>query len=345
MRLHKWAVVTLALASVAAPVAADVQVPPGFSTRVYVTGEGFDPDITRRGPGIPATSTLAVDHAGVLYLARTGRRYTAGEVEDLWPIYRIPLGGARLTPRSEASYLYGPPLPNAQVAVIRAPRDLFVTTFDRDRKLGVLYEMRDGRAELIAGGTPARGLAPLLRQPEGAAVDTAGNFYVADRAHNAIIKLDAAGRVLVPRYLSVARPRLVVVDEGNQLWVASDGSAEAPWQRGPGEIWKVDPQGAANVVLRGPVVAGMGLGPGGSLFVADRNEARIVVVGSDGRTMDFAAFTDGDVPRSLCFIPVTPETRRAGIAGDMVVVVVRRSAWPLNEVVRISGPFDERLRR
>jgi hypothetical protein len=42
--------------------------------------------------------------------------------------------------------------------------------------------------------------------------------------------------------------------------------------------------------------------------------------------------------------PVTPETRRAGIAGEVFVVSVRGAAWPVNEVLRISGPFDELIR-
>src|SRR5712664_3245187 len=102
---------------------------------------------------IPSTSTIAFDAAGVLYLARTGRRYGGGEEYDLWPIYRIPPGGARLTPDTERRYHFGPPLLNSQVTATRRGKDLFVTTFDRERKVGALYRMRDGRAELFAGGT------------------------------------------------------------------------------------------------------------------------------------------------------------------------------------------------
>jgi hypothetical protein len=70
------------------PAAAGLQLPAGFTAQVYVTGEGF------------------------VYLARSGRRYLGGEAYDRWPVYRIPTGGARLTPDTETRYLYGPPLPN-----------------------------------------------------------------------------------------------------------------------------------------------------------------------------------------------------------------------------------------
>jgi len=310
-----------------------------------VTGEGFDAGAARAARGIPATSTLAFDHTGVLYLARTGRRYGGGEADDLAPIYRIPVGGARLTPETEARHFHGPPLRNAQVATTRAGRELFVTTFDRDRRIGVLYRMLDGRPELFAGGTPPRGAPPLLRQPEGAATDPAGHLYVADRHQGLVVRLDAAGRVLDPRYLSVLRPRVLAMDARDQLWVGSDGNAEAPWQQGPGEIWKVSPQGVASLVLRGPMPAGISVSPAGHLFVADRQAGQVFAVTDEGRRIDIAAFTDGDAPRSLAFAPITPETRRAGIAGDLFVVTISRGAWPVNEILRISGPFDDLVRR
>jgi len=42
--------------------------------------------------------------------------------------------------------------------------------------------------------------------------------------------------------------------------------------------------------------------------------------------------------------PVTPETERAGIAGSLFVVAIGKGAWPVNEVLKISGPFARFLR-
>jgi hypothetical protein len=323
------------------PAAAELVLPAGFSAQVYVSGEGFDSDAARGVRGIPSTSTLAFDQAGVLYLARSGRRYLGGEVYDRWPVYRIPVGGARLRPDTETRYFYGPPLPNPQIAATRRGQELLVTTFDRERRVGALYRLIDGRAELFAGGTPERGSQPVLRQPEAAAVDGAGNIYVADRAQGVVVRLDPDGRVTDPRFLLISRPRLLAVDDKDHLWVGSDGTAEAPIQQGPGEIVYVSPQGTAAAVHRGPVAAAIGLGAGNRLFVADRHEKQIFVLTQDGRRVAFASFTDGDAPRSLCFAPITPETRRAGVAGDLFIVTIKAGAWPVNEVVRISGPFDE----
>jgi len=48
---------------------------------------------------------------------------------------------------------------------------------------------------------------------------------------------------------------------------------------------------------------------------------------------------------ALAFAPVTAETQRAGIAGHLFVVIINRSAWPVNEVIRVSGPFEGFVRR
>jgi hypothetical protein len=335
----------LVLLLVPAVAAAELVLPPGFKAEVYVSGDGYEEGSTRGARGIPSTSSLVFDHEGALYLARTGRRYGGGEGEELWRLYRIPAGGARLGPPSESRYLHGPPLRNSQVAAVRAGRELLVTAFDRERKVGVLYRMLDGRAELLAGGTPPAGTAPALKQPEGVATDAAGNLYVADREDNLVVRLGPTGRVLDPRYASVSRPRLLVMDDRDRLWVGADGDAQAPWQRGPGEIWLITPGSEPTRILRGPVPAGIALSPAAHLVVADRQNAQVFALTPEGRRVDLIGFTEGDGPRALVFAPTTAATSRAGFAGDLFLVVIRRGAWPVNEVVRISGPFDELIRQ
>jgi hypothetical protein len=324
---------------------AEIVLPPGFSARVYVTGEGFGGSTEFRGRGIPTTPTLAVDHTGALYLARSGRRYSGGEFDYLTSIYRIKPGGAQLTTSTEARFFHGPPLNNAQVSGGRGGRELFVTTFDRDRRVGVLYRLIDGRIAFFAGGTADPGAPPLLVQPEGVGVDSAGNVYVADRERGVVVRLDSTGRVLDPSYLRVIRPRTLAVDDTDQLWVGADGRAEAPWQAGPGELWRVAPGGERRLMLEGPVPQGLSPGPAGSVFVTDRQANEIFGVSADGDRLSLARFTDGDAPRGLVFVPDTAETRAAGLAGDLLVSVIRTGVFQLNQIVRISGPFSELARR
>jgi hypothetical protein len=343
MTTSRVLLVLLLLALVPSAAVAEILLPPGFTMQTYVSGDGFDTS-DRGVKGIPAATTLAIDGSAMLYVARPGRRFSGGEVDDLWPVYRFGPGGARLTKATESRFLYGPPLPSAQIAGVRTGRELLVTTFDRDRKLGVLYAMVDGFAELLAGGTPAVGSSPLLVQPESAAVDGAGHIYVADRARDRVVKLGPRGAVVAESHLAVKRPRLLAIGGDGALWVAADGGAEAPWQRGPGEIWRMAAEAAPVTVLRGPVAAGMAVTPSGQLFVADRQGNEIFVLGPDGKRFSFARFTDGDAPRGLAFAPVTPATERAGIAGSLFLIAISKGAWPVNEVVKISGPFEQFLR-
>lgn len=319
----------------------DILLSPGFVARVYVTGDGFETPTGARGPGIPSTSTLVVDDKGALYLARTGRRYSSGEYEYLARMYRIPPGGARMTPSNEARYLHGPPLINSQVGGGRGGREILVTTFDRDRRVGAVYRLADGRAHLFAGGTPEEGDALLLVQPEGTAVDAAGHVFVADRERGVVVRLDSGGQVLDSSYVQVSRPRVLAVDGADHLWIASDGSAEAPWQPGPGELWRVGPGGEKRRVLEGPIAQGLASGPGGIVLVGDRHGSEIFAVTPEGRRVNLVRFTDGHAPRGLAFVPDTAETRAAGLAGDLLVVVNRSGVFQLNEIVRISGPFAD----
>ena len=335
------ALATVALA--ACPALAEIRLPPGFSAQVYVTGQGFEGGRSARG--IPATSTLVFDQSGSLYLARTGRRYQATETDDLTPVYRVPPGGARMTPDSEARYLHGPPLRNPQTGGVRAGLELFLTTFDRDRGLGVVYRMLDGRAHLFAGGTPPRDAPPLLRQPEGVAVDSTGHVYVADRESGTVLRLDPAGRVLDPRYVVVRRPRVLAVDATNALWIGADGNAEAPWQQGPGEIWRMPRDGAPTLIHRGPMPAAIAVSASGYLLVADRQGGELFALTPGGQRVPFLSYTNGDAPRGIAFAPDTPQARRAGIAGDLFVATINAGAWQVNDVVQISGPFDELIRQ
>jgi hypothetical protein len=79
--------------------------------------------------------------------------------------------------------------------------------------------------------------------------------------------------------------------------------------------------------------------------VAQRRTGRLFVVTAEGRRLDFGTPSDGTYLRGLAFAPINSETRRASIAGDLFLLTVTRSVWTLNEVLRISGPFDDFVRQ
>src|SRR5512145_2867715 len=90
------------------PATAELILPSGFTSQVYVSGTGFEASQAQAMEGMPSATTLAFDDAGMLYLARSGRRYGGGgDFDDRWPIYRVPPGGARLTRDSEDRFFHG----------------------------------------------------------------------------------------------------------------------------------------------------------------------------------------------------------------------------------------------
>jgi hypothetical protein len=341
--IARLALVALLLLPVAA--GGEILLPPGFTTEVYVTGHGFDASGDRAVQGIPAIGTAGIDGAGTLYLARTGARFRTGDIEDLWPIYRIPIGGGRLTQDSEPRFLHGPPLPNPQIGAVTPGGVVWVTTYDRDRRLGALYRYVDGRPTLFAGGRSPGSEAPLLHHPEGVALDAQGRVYVADREQGVVVRLSPEGAVLDPAFARITRPRMLAFDEAGYLWVAGDGTAETPFGAGLGELWRVAPDGTARLVLQGPLAAGLAVRPNGAVFVAQRRTGQVFAVTEAGRRIDLVTMKSGSFLRGLAFAPATPVTRQAGIAGDLFLLVVPRSMWLINQVVRVSGPFDDWLRQ
>lgn len=338
-----WGLILLALAT---PVSAGIILPRGFTAQTYVSGQGADPRRDFDGGGFPTLITLAVDQSGILYLARSSLRFRESQGEELAPIYRFPVGGARMTPDNEPRYLYGPPLRSPRIAGVNAQGEVFVTTYDRDRKMGAVYRLREGRASLFAGGTPPPGSPPLLRQPEGVAFDPSGNVYVVDGEQGIIVKLDQAGRVLDPRYLSgLGRARILAFDGRGHLWIGSDGPLEGTFQDSSGQIWKAAPDGTLTLIHQGALPAGMSFSPGGALVVGHRRTGKIFTLTSEGARVEFTDLGENTILRSLTFAPVTPETRRAGLSGDLFLVTSPRSNFPALEVVRITGPFDEFLQR
>ncbi|MFQ5902973.1 MAG: hypothetical protein ACE5JO_04715 [Candidatus Binatia bacterium] len=130
-------------------------------------------------------------------------------------------------------------------------------------------------------------------------------------------------------------------DPRGYLWIGSDGPHHTPHRDGSGRIYRAFlSDGELQLVHSGPLPSGMSLSPGGNLFVAQRRSGKIFVLTPEGRRVEFASFTGGSALRTLVFPPVTRETQKAGIAGDLFVVVFLMLDYPAREVIRISGPFD-----
>ncbi|MGH9892798.1 MAG: hypothetical protein ACREA0_12570 [bacterium] len=317
---------------------AGVKLPPGFKMTTYITGSGFH----ENERGIPAVVTMSFHTDGTLYFARTANRLREIYGRDDMPIYRIPPGEAKVTAESEKKFLFGPPLEDPDELGVNAQGEVFVSTRNA-AGYGSVYRLgRSGEKSLFAGGPPASGSAPLLKDPEGIAFDKSGNVYVVDNDLGVVVQLDPAGKVLDPRWISgIGRGRTLTFDPRGYLWIGSDGPHDTPHMDGSGRIFRFHiATRKLEVAHSGPLPSGMSLSPGGNLFVAQRRSHKLFALTPEGKRVDFASFTGRSALRTLAFPPLSRQTQKLGIAGDLFVMVFPMLDYPVREIIRISGPFD-----
>ena len=318
-----------------------MKLPPGFTATTYITAEGFDITPGKSAPGLPAIVTINFDGQGNLYFARTANRLREIYGSNSGAIYRLPVGPAKITMATEKKIRFGPPLSDPDEMGVNATGEVFVSTMDRRTQVGSVYKLSpSGRATLFAGGA---GAPQLLQDPEGIAFDAAGNVYVADDDLGRVVKLDPKGMVLNPKFISGAeRFRTLTYDPRGFLWVGSDGLHSSAHVDGSGRIYRASlPDGKLKLLHSGPLASGMGLSPGGNLFSAQRRSGKIFALTPEGKYVGFATFGGQSALRTLAFPPDNAATRKAGIAGDLFVMVFPMLDYPVREIIRIRGPFDK----
>lgn len=319
-----------------------LRLPPGFQASTYVTGDGFHEDQR----GIPAVVSMTFDRRGALYFARTANRlkeiYGRGDAR----IYRVPPGASKVTPATEKQFLFGPPLDDPDEVAVNRRGEVFVSA-SHPAGYGVIYRVSpNGAGSLFAGGPVSSG-QPLLRDPEGIAFDKAGNVYVVDNDLGVVVKLDDKGKVLDPRWLAgLGRGRTLTFDAHGNLWIGSDGARDSEHIDRNGEILRVPLSGGkSETVYSGALPSGMSFSTGGNLFVAQRRGHKIFALTPAGKRVEFASFTGRSALRTLAFPPLTEQTGKLGIAGDLFVMVFPMLDYPVREVIRITGPFDAYIKR
>ena len=121
-----------------------------------------------------------------------------------------------------------------------------------------------------------------LSGPNGAAVDSLGNLYIADTGNNRILKIAPTGgapTVVSVAPLTLSAPLAVALDAAGDLYVSDTGHSR---------VVKV-PVGGGPATAFATVVTpnGLALDASGDVFVADNEDGQIVKITSGGATSTF----------------------------------------------------------
>ena len=174
-----------------------------------------------------------------------------------------------------------------------------------------------------------------LNHPKGLVVDNSGNVYIADTAHNQIVKATTGGSasalVITGLTTGLSAPEGVALDGSGNLYIADTGNSR---------IVEVTSAGAGSVVdLAGLTLStprGVAIDASGNLYIADTGNNRIVKVPAGGSA---AAYNITGLGTALN-APVGPAT---DVAGNLYIAdsgnnrVVKVTPGAAGSAVSISG--------
>ncbi len=225
-----------------------------------------------REPGFNAPSGVGVDTAGAVYVGDRANERVVRLWGDGTPLSEIggpgDLGGVALAG-------------NAAIAVSPANHDAYIADGGHNRILVFGPEGTLLARWGAGGGNGAAGEGPgEYEHPQGVAVNSAGDIYVADTGNDRVVELDPAGNVITewgaPGTAAghFRSPTAVAVDGGNRVYVldsennrvqafTSSGSYIARWGNrgiGPGQLSQP---------------SALAVGCEGDVYVADTNNNRV----------------------------------------------------------------------
>ena len=247
-----------------------------------------------------APAGLAMDGMGALYVADSGnnrvRRVYHGVIITVFNTVS-PTGLAFDSKGNlyvAASNYFGsvtqqnPGISSAVDVAVDPAGDLFATSGSL-----VLEISNDGTAKPIAGngagqnfgGDNGPATSALLNSPSSIAMDSSGNWYIADTANDRIRMVNSAGIINTVSTGSVqlSAPRGLAIDASGNLFVADSGN---------NEVREITPAGSVITVaanLKNPLA--VAVDAQGSIYIADSGNNRIVKVSSSGASSTFAQIT------------------------------------------------------
>jgi uncharacterized protein (TIGR03437 family) len=207
----------------------------------------------------PAPTGVALDSTGMLYVAAASYFGTV-----LQPI---------------------PGVASARDVTIDPSGDIFLTSgvfVSEIPSNSILTTIAGSGTAPYFGGDGGLATAALLYSPSGIAVDSNGNWYIADTSNNRIRMVTPMG--VISTFAGAAAqlnaPTGIAIDASNNLYIAETGN---------NDVLEITPAGAITTIasqLNNPVA--VAVDTQGSVYIADSGNNRIVRVAPDGTASTFA---------------------------------------------------------
>lgn len=260
-------------------------------------------------------SGIAVDASGNLYVADKAN----GAIRKISPLAEVStfISNESILASAQNAGLTNPVFLGLPVSLaVNATGSVYVVSQWAN---SIRLVTPDGRVELVAGNEASiwggfldgTGAAALFSQPEGLALDTAGNLLVADTGNNAIRKVTPAGVVTT---------------------VAGQGRFRPGFLNGP----------VASAQLSQP--RGIALDGAGNIYFADKNIACIRMISAGGEVSAFVGEpgTGGDADGSGSAARFSRVTGLAWSATGKLIIAENgnhtiREATPAGQVTTLAG--------
>ncbi len=257
-----------------------------------------------------APAGLAVDSSGAIYIADSGnnlvRKVYNGVIIDVFNTPAptgVAVDSTGMVYVAAGSYFGSVVQP---IAGVTSARDLTVDSSGNIFTTSgafVLEVSSGGTVTTVAGsgGSPYFGgdggpaTSAMLNSPAGIAVDSSGNWYIADTANNRIRMVSTAGEISTlagtgtagssgdngpAAVAELSSPQGLAIDSANNLYIADSGNNEVRKITAGGTISTIASQ------LNNPL--SVAVDGQGSVYIADSGDNQIVEVNAAGSTSTFA---------------------------------------------------------
>jgi trimeric autotransporter adhesin len=257
-----------------------------------------------------APAGLAIDSSGALYIADSGnnrvRKVYNGVIIDVFDTPAptgVALDSTGMLYVAAAGYFGSVVQPIAGVTSVRdltvdSSGNIFTTSGAFVLEVssgGALTTVAGSGGSPYFGGDGGPATSALLNGPAGIAVDSSGNWYIADTANNRIRMVTTSGEISTMAGTGTAgssgdngaataaelnSPHGIAIDSAGNLYIADSGN---------NEVRQITPGGVISTIagqLNNPL--SVAVDGQGSVYIADSGNNQIVQVNAAGNTSTFA---------------------------------------------------------